>query len=157
MKTRAALLLFCAFTIAAGTKKMTVEDSLAIHRVAGPKFSPDSNWIVYTQSDWDRKNDRQISHIWIARSNGSGTAARLTNGEKGETSPQWSPDGTHIAFLADRGTGDSKNGAQIWLIRPNGGEADKLTSEENPVTAFQWAPNGSRIAFITRDTPSDKA
>jgi dipeptidyl aminopeptidase/acylaminoacyl peptidase len=157
MKTRAVVLMFCAFTLAAGTKKMTVEDSLTIHRVAGPKFSPDGTWIVYTQTDWDRKNDRQVSHLWIGRSNGNGAAVRLTNSEKGETSPLWSPDGSRIAFLSDRGAAESKNGAQIWLIRPDGGEAEKLTSEENAITAFQWAPNGARIAFITRDTPADKA
>jgi dipeptidyl aminopeptidase/acylaminoacyl peptidase len=157
MKFRAALLLFVTVAAFGGTKKMTVEDSLALHRVAGPKFSPDGNWIVYTQTDWDRKNDRQVSHLWIAPSNGSAAAARLTNGEKGETSPQWAPDGSRIAFLADRGAADSKNGNQIWLIRPNGGEADKLTSEENAISAFQWAPDGTRIAFITRDTPADKA
>ena len=156
MKIRAALALLLALSAFAGTKKMTVEDSLAIHRVAGPKFSPDGNWIVYTQTDWDRKNDRQVSHLWIARSNGSGSPARLTNGEKGETAPQWAPDGSKIAFLADRGAADSKAGNQVWLIRPDGGEADKLTSEENAVMAFQWSPDGARIAFVTRDTPADK-
>jgi len=94
MKIRVTLALLAAVTAFAGTKKMTVEDSLAIHRVAGPKFSPDGNWIVYTQTDWDRKNDRQVSHLWIAKSNGSAAPARLTNGEKGETSPQWAPDGS---------------------------------------------------------------
>ncbi len=154
MKFLAVLLSLTAF---AGTKKMTVEDSLAIHRVSGPKFSPDGNWILYTQTDWDRKNDRQVSHLWIGRANGSQEPVKLTNGEKGETQPQWSPDGKQIAFLADRGPADSKGGNQIWLIRAEGGEAEKLTSEENPITAFQWSPDGKRIAFVTRDTPGDKA
>lgn len=136
---------------------MTIEDSLGIHRVSGPKFSPDGNWIVYTQTDWDRKNDRQVSHLWIARSNGQQPPVKLTNGEKGETQPQWSPDGKQIAFLADRGAADSKSGNQIWLIRAEGGEAEKLTSEETAVSAFQWSPDGRQIAFVMRDTPADRA
>ncbi len=150
----------CLFLLSAiaqgGTKKITVEDSLAIHRVAGPRLSPDGHWVVYTETEWDRKNDKQVPHLWIA-SISNPAPVQLTNGEKGETSPQWSPDGTRIAFLADRGAADAKNGNQIWLIRANGGEAEKLTAEDNAISEFRWSPDGKRIAFITRDTPKDKA
>jgi len=151
------ILLLCVVALAqAGTKKITVEDSLAIHRVAGPKFSPDGNWILYTETEWDRKNDRQVSHIWVGRASGGAGPVKLTAGEKGETAPQWAPDGSRIAFLADRSTGDAKNGKQVWTIRPDGGEAEKLTSEETAITDFRWAPNGKRIAFVTADTRKDK-
>ena len=151
------LILFTLSLAQAGTKKMTVEDSLAIHRVASPKFSPDGNWVLYTETEWDRKNDRQVSHLWLGRATGGSAPMKLTAGEKGETAPQWAPDGSHIAFLADRGAADSKSGNQIWLIRPDGGEAEKLTSEDTGIAEYQWAPNGKRIAYITADTPNDKA
>jgi dipeptidyl aminopeptidase/acylaminoacyl peptidase len=159
--TCVALLLFSAIGFA-GTKKITVEDSLAIHRVAAPKFSPDGNWILYTETEWDRKNDRQVSHIYVGRAGGAISAVKLTNGEKGETAPQWSPDGTRIAFLADRTTGEPAAGVrgpgnQIWLIRADGGEAEKLTSEDLAIAEFRWSPDGKRIAFVMRDTPKDKA
>ncbi len=157
--TLALLLAALAFS---GTKKMTVEDSLAIHRVAAPKFSPDGNWILYTETEWDRKGDRQVSHIYVSKSAVGAVPVKLTNGEKGETSPQWSPDGTRIAFLADRTSGEPAAGTrgpgnQVWLIRPDGGEAEKLTTEETAISEFRWAPNGKLIAYVTRDTPKDKA
>ncbi len=164
--TRLTLALVCALSLlSAGTKKFTVEDSLAINRVAGPKFSPDGNWVVYTQTEWDQKGDRMVSHVWLTGAKGSATPVKLTNGEKGESAPAWSPDGKHIAFLADRTataagaapTEGARAATQIWLIRPAGGEAEKLTSEENSVTAFKWSPNGKHVAFLTRDTPKDKA
>jgi dipeptidyl aminopeptidase/acylaminoacyl peptidase len=153
----ALTLLICALAFAAnGDKKITIQDSLAIKNVGAPSFSPDGKWIAYTLSEWDKENNRRVSHIYLISSDPQIAKAakpiKLTNGEKGESSPQWSPDGSRIAFSADRDKGN-----QIWLISPFGGEAEKLTSEENGAGGFRWSPDGKRISFITRDTPKDKA
>jgi len=151
------VLFICVLAFAAdGDKKMTIQDSLAIKNVGAPAFSPDGKWIAYTISEWDKENNRRVSHIYLVSSDPQnakvGKPIKLTNGEKGENAPQWSPDGTRIAFLADRDKGN-----QIWLISPFGGEAEKLTSEENGASGFRWSPDSKRISFITRDTPKDKA
>jgi dipeptidyl aminopeptidase/acylaminoacyl peptidase len=136
--------------LAAGDKGFTIEDALAIKAVGAPQFSSDGKRIVYTVSEWDRKENRRVNHIFLVTID-TGKSIKLTNGEKGENAPQWSRDGTRIAFLADR-----DKGAQLWLIPADGGEAEKLTSEENGVSSFRWSPDGKQIAFITRDTPKDK-
>ncbi len=146
------MLLLAALTWGAvSEKRLTIEDVLAIKNAGAPQFSPDGKWIAYTISEWDRKENRRVAHIYLV-SVESGRSIKLTNGEKGESAPQWSPDGTRIAFLADRDKGN-----QIWIIPVNGGEAEKLTSEENGVAAFRWSPDGKQIAFVTRDEPKDKA
>jgi len=133
-----------------GDKRMTIESALAIKQVGAPQISPDGKRIAYTISEWDKKENRRVSHIWLVSADG-GPTSKLTTGEKGETAPQWAPDGSSIAFLADR-----DKGVQVWVIPVDGGEADKLTSEENNVQSFRWAPDGKTIAFVTRDTPKDK-
>lgn len=135
----------------AGDKRMTIEDSLAIKNVSSPQFSPDGKWISYSVNDWDKENNRRVSHIYLISANG-GNAIKLTNGEKGENGAQWSPDGTRIAFLADRDKGN-----QIWVINAAGGEAERITNEENGIASFRWSPDSRRFAFVTRDTPKDKA
>jgi dipeptidyl aminopeptidase/acylaminoacyl peptidase len=132
-------------------KRMKVETSLAIKQAGAPQISPDGRWVAYTISEWDRKENRRVSHVWLASTDG-GRSIRLTNGEKGESSPQWSPDGMFIAFLADR-----DKGMQIWVLPVFGGESEKLTSEENDVQTFRWSPDGTQIAYVTRDIPKDKA
>jgi dipeptidyl aminopeptidase/acylaminoacyl peptidase len=134
-----------------GDKRMTIEDSLAIKLVGAPQISPDGKRIAYTISEWDKKDNYRISHIWLVSADG-GPTVRMTNGDKGETSPQWSPDGARIGFLADR-----DKSAQVWAIPVDGGEAEKITNEENNVQSFRWSPNSKSVAFVTRDTPKDKA
>jgi dipeptidyl aminopeptidase/acylaminoacyl peptidase len=150
-----AILLAMSFGESAGVsafgdKRMTIEDALAIKQIGAPQFSPDGKRVAYTISEWDKKENRRVSHIWLVSVDG-GPTTKLTTGEKGETSPQWSPDGSQIAFLADR-----DKGTQVWVIPVDGGEADKLTSEENNVQSFRWSPDAKFIAYITRDTPKDK-
>jgi dipeptidyl aminopeptidase/acylaminoacyl peptidase len=144
------LALLIAATGAVGDKRFTIEDALALKNVGAPQFSPDGKRIAYTVSEWDRKENRRINHIYLV-STDSGKSIKLTNGEKGESAPQWSPDGSRLAFLADR-----DKGAQIWLIPADGGEAEKLTSEESAIQSFRWSGDGKQIAFVTRDVPKDK-
>ncbi|HMV50062.1 MAG TPA: S9 family peptidase, partial [Blastocatellia bacterium] len=145
-----ALAITASVSATVGEKRMTIEDSLAIKNVGAPQFAPDGKRIAYTLSEWDRKENRRVSHVYLASADG-GKSLKLTNGEKGESAPQWSPDGARIAFLADR-----DKGAQIWIIPADGGEAEKLSSEDNGIQAFRWSPDGKTIAFVTRDTPKDK-
>ncbi|HYX42462.1 MAG TPA: LpqB family beta-propeller domain-containing protein, partial [Pyrinomonadaceae bacterium] len=150
----------CALAWASEGKRLTVEDALAFVDVSAPQWSPDGKLIAFTVTEWNRKEDRRDTHIYLVAATG-GEPVRLTNGERGETAPQWSPDGTRIAFLANRDAPNPSAPAaprnQIWLISARGGEAEKLTDEEATVTQFRWSPDGRQIAYIVRDTPKDKA
>ncbi|HLL76959.1 MAG TPA: S9 family peptidase [Pyrinomonadaceae bacterium] len=146
-----------------GQKRVTMEDVLAIRGVGAPQWSPDGKWLAFTISDWNRKENRRDSHVYLVSADG-GEVIRLTNGERGETQPAWSPDGRWIAFLANRSapaaggaTPAAGGGNQIWIIPVRGGEAEKLTEEDAGVSQFRWSPDSRRIAYVVRDTPQDKA
>jgi dipeptidyl aminopeptidase/acylaminoacyl peptidase len=156
--------LSAAAAVAQGQKRVTMEDVLALRAVGAPQWSPDGKWLAFTVSDWNRKENRRDSHVYLVAAEG-GEVIRLTNGERGETQPQWSPDGRWIAFLANRNPPQPAAGAapatgggnQIWIIPVRGGEAEKLTEEEAGVSQFRWSPDSKRIAYVVRDTPQDKA
>ena len=168
--TRSLALLVVASSLAvcaraqAGPKPVSIEDVLAMREVSAPQWSPDGRWLAFTVSDWNRKEVRRDSHIYVLPSAG-GEPVRLTNGERGETQPQWSPDSQRIAFLAARdvpqpGSAPAPGGGarnQIWIINVRGGEAEKVTDEEAGVSQFRFSPDGRRIAYVVRDTPQDKA
>ena len=118
---------------------------LSLRGAADPKISPDGNAVVYTvrTADWD--DNRFDAELWLARRGEKPFQLTRTDGESsGDAS--WSPDGSWIAFLADRG-----DGRQIWLISPSGGEARPLTAVEDGVDGFEWAPEGTRMAVAVTD------
>jgi dipeptidyl aminopeptidase/acylaminoacyl peptidase len=162
--TFALLIALCAVAFAQGGKPMTIEDVLSIREMSAPQWSPDGKWIAYTVADWNRKEDRRDSHIYVIAAAG-GEPLKLTNGERGESQPRWSPDSTRIAFLANRdmpqtgapGTSPAAGRNQIWIIPVAGGEAEKLTDEEAGVAQFCWSHDGRQLAYVVRDTPQDKA
>jgi dipeptidyl aminopeptidase/acylaminoacyl peptidase len=160
-------LLFLAGASASGApqkRPITLEDILSIRTVADPVVSPDGRAVLFTVTSWEavaRENSGKmewVSHVYRAAVDG-GEPTQLTFGEKGESAPQWSPDGAWMSFLAAREDG-AKNGEepkrQIWLMRATGGEAFRLTSVEEGVSAYRWSPDSTAIAFTTRDAYSEE-
>jgi dipeptidyl aminopeptidase/acylaminoacyl peptidase len=97
------------------------------------------------------------SHLWIVPTSG-GEPRQLTFGERGESSPTWSPDVRFIAFLAARGSGLEVQD-QIWILPTTGGEAYQLTSSKEGVDAFSWSKDGKQIAYLTLEelSPEEEA
>jgi dipeptidyl aminopeptidase/acylaminoacyl peptidase len=157
------LLLAVSVAAAQSGKNFTIESQLAMKTIGAPAWSPDNRSIAFTASEWNKKENRRDTHIYIVAAAG-GRPIKLTNGARGENSPQWSPDGSRIAFLANRDTPSPQEqgaqggrGNQIWVIAVGGGEAEKLTDEEMAVSQFRWSPDGRQIAYVVRDSPKDKA
>ena len=90
-------------------------------------------------------------HIFIAEIN-SGSIRQLTEGEGEDSSPAWSPDGTQIAFISDRGAErDVVDGDALYVIPSQGGEPRLVSEGLYSVAAVAWSPDGSRLAVIGSD------
>src|SRR5437868_6407133 len=101
---RIVLQLLCAFSILSTTaaEPFSLNDLLSLKRVADPEVSPDGKSVAYTVREPNIDQNKFASHIWIVSADG-GEPKQLTNHEKGESRPKWSPDGKSIAFLSSRG------------------------------------------------------
>ncbi|MDQ3483536.1 MAG: amidohydrolase, partial [Pseudomonadota bacterium] len=70
-----------------------------------------------------------------------GTPTRIAAGLAYEQQPRWSPDGTRIAFVSDRGGGDN-----IWIMDANGANPKQLTKEDfRLLNQPSWSPDGRYI------------
>ncbi|MDX1577636.1 MAG: S9 family peptidase, partial [Gemmatimonadota bacterium] len=148
-------LLIPSRTTAQERRAMTIVDLIEVPGLGDPQVSPDGSQVLYVRTDADWDENGTVSHIWRVERDGSGTV-QMTNGEKGESGPTWSPDGSRIAFVADRGEGDE---AQIHVIRNDGGEAVQLTEHPTSVGSIEWSPDGDWIYFLARQekTAEEKA
>jgi dipeptidyl aminopeptidase/acylaminoacyl peptidase len=119
--------------------RLTLDLFLDWQDVSSPQLSPDGKQIVYSRGWVDKVNDRRSSSIWIMNADGSRNRF-LLNG----SSPQWSPDGTRIAFVAP----GEPRGAQIFVRwMDDEGAVSQITRLEKAPSAIAWSPDGKHLAF----------
>jgi dipeptidyl aminopeptidase/acylaminoacyl peptidase len=124
--------------------KLTVQEYLGRPTISSPQVSPDGSLIVYSLGEKEAWDGQRIYHLWLMSSDGS-KKLRLTNAEKSDWGPQWSPDGSKVAFFSTR-----SGNRQVHVIRPNGGEARQITFAEKGVNLFRWI-NNSIMAYVTTE------
>jgi dipeptidyl aminopeptidase/acylaminoacyl peptidase len=131
--------LACLAFSAAGAEPFTADHLVRIDRVGAPAVSPDGELIVYAVRHTDMDADKGRYDLWLSTIDGD-EPRRLTTHEANDTSPAWSPDGSHVLFLSSRG-----ETTQVWRLPVNGGEAQPVTDLPLDVGTFRVSPTGDRL------------
>lgn len=152
---RLALLCFSALLIAAAPQKpFALDDVARIVSLRGAQISPSGEKVAVVVARVDLKTDKSPSQLALVDV-ATGAMRVLTPTRDDVDAPQWSQDGSELAFIAPSGEGkDAK--PQVWVLPMDGGEARVVTSAENGVEDYSLRPDGKALAYITRDTPPDK-
>lgn len=75
--------------------------------------------------------------------NADGTGERnLTQSDADESGPEWSPDGSRVAFVRPLG-----EGSELYLINSDGTGETQLTDTPEADFLPAWSPDGEEIAF----------
>jgi dipeptidyl aminopeptidase/acylaminoacyl peptidase len=107
------------------------------YRSSSYKFN-DSGWF-----------DDRRAHLWVVDAK-SGSAKQLTDGiDWNDNDPQWSPEGTSIAFVSNRSGKeyDHNRNSDVWVISSDGGALTKISDHEESDNNPRWSPDGKMIAF----------
>jgi dipeptidyl aminopeptidase/acylaminoacyl peptidase len=99
-------------------------------------FSPDGSRVAFTS----RRDGNP--EVYVTRSDGLGTATRLTNNRATDEFPAFSPDGSELAFSSNRITDDSPTGDfEIYVIRLDApGTPTPLTDNLVADSKPDWGP-----------------
>ena len=101
----------------------------------GPAISPKSDKVAFEKD----------GSIFVAPIDGSTAAKKLFSARGSNGSPEWSPDGTKIAFVSRRsehsfiGVYTDESTPILWLQPSTGRDLSP-----------RWSPDGKRIAFVRR-------
>jgi dipeptidyl aminopeptidase/acylaminoacyl peptidase len=132
-----------------GDRVMQPKDIPAILQAQDPQISPDGRWVAFVVSELDPKENLYQSDVWLVGT-ASGEPFRFTRHPKNDRAPQFSPDGTKVAFISER-----EEKPQIFLADVRGGEPWKLSDLKGGVSGFAWGPDSSWIAALSPDAPSE--
>ena len=126
-----------------------------------PRLSPDGRTVAFTVKRSAVGRDGYRHAIWLAPTDGSADARRLTIGARTDRHPRFSPDGGTLAFISDRRVlieeepdrpkeaKDRQDCDQVHLLPLDGGEARRLTDLPRGVDEFAWSPDGTQLAVLT--------
>ena len=108
--------------------------------------SPDGKWIAFVSArdGWD--------HVYVVGT-GGGPAIQITRGKFEAWRPQWSPDGTRLAF--DANAENNYGNRQLYVAGINGDPAHAtvtpVTSGRGTNIAPIWSPDGTRLVYQHTD------
>lgn len=137
-----ALVLVCTALPAAAqtaSRTITLEDMLRLPTFGSYELSPDARHVLFTRTERDTVDYEPTSHIHLHEI-ASGRTIQLTNSPKGESRPEWLPDG-RVLFRSDR-----DGSLAAWVISPTGGEAVRFVEDEDAPSG-ELSPDFSRIAY----------
>src|SRR5206468_12538532 len=66
--------------------------------VSSPSLSPDARRVAFVVTTVVEDKDRRHNEIWMAPADGSAPAFRYTSPSTEASNPNWSPDGSLLAF-----------------------------------------------------------
>lgn len=106
--------------------------------------------VVYTRLDeqWDGMGYKQGRHqqLWLVPLDRE--SRRLTSESVDLVQSCWSPDGTEIAFCANRRPDpDLSVSMALWVLNLASGQMRRLTPEDGLAQMPSWSPDGQNIAY----------
>jgi dipeptidyl aminopeptidase/acylaminoacyl peptidase len=129
----------------AAESRLALDDIYRTVGVSSPRISPDGTTLLFTRSRVNLDTDKRDNDLVLLDIKSG--EQHVLPADRSVHDAAWSPDGSHIAFLAD----DADHHAQIWLTVPADAHALQLTHSPTGVEQFAWRPDGKALTYLATD------
>lgn len=100
----------------------------------------------------DDRSSSGNADIYVSRVDGTDVAPFLSS-PYAEFYPEWSPDGSQLAFVSDR---DEPGNIDIYVATSDGSMVTRVTNNPAIDTAPSWSADGTRLAFARNISGRDE-
>jgi len=130
---------------------LTVEHGARLRNITDPRLSPDGRAVAFVVGEPSLEKNERTPGLWIVSADGSEPPRPYSALGLRATSPRWSPDGSALALLSPRSSGEPgvAPGNQVFTLPSGGGEARRVTNLEG-IREFAWSPDGKRMVCVVR-------
>jgi len=145
-----------AASASAAPTPMTEYDVARLSYATNGVISPDGREVAYLKQVQRAPFTEPDGPAWVELHvvDGESRSRPFVTGDVNVSSPAWTADGAHIAFVAKR-PGDEH--AALYLIPRDGGEARRAVKHATDLRAFSLAPDGERVAFLAERAQDEAA
>lgn len=126
---------------------MQPSDLASFTTLTGLTLNSAGDRLLFATRQMDLDDDIYVSKLWMH----DGKEARQFTSGPSDAAPEFSPDGTQIAFIRKGAEG----AAQLASIPSDGGEATIETDFDLGMTEFQWAPDGGAWLVLATEWTQD--
>lgn len=130
------------------TQYLTQELIWKIERIGAPIIAPQGGHIVAPVTRYNMDTDQGETRLWLFNADGNVQRPLTADGQRASNAV-FSPDGTKLAFISQRGSDEA---GQIYVLPMDGpGEAERVTEVPTGISGMKWI--GEHFYFISSIWP----
>jgi dipeptidyl aminopeptidase/acylaminoacyl peptidase len=128
-------------------------DQIVNHKAPeGVRISPDGTRILFTLRPASKSGEHAEAAIWAVDFE-SGEPFQFSSGTAEDEDPQWSPDGSRVAFLSDRA---ERGKTSVYVMPAAGGEAVRVFDQEGEMGSLAWSPDGTSLSVLFTEPETEE-